>query len=210
MQNVFIHGLGQTPSSWDKTISCLSEQINAQCPDLSSLLKGAESTYENLYQAFAAYCDEFPEPIDLCGISLGAVLALNYAIDNPQKVGSLILIAPQYKMPKALLKFQNFIFKFMTNSKFEYIGFNKQDFIILTNSMANLDFSRDLKKVVCPTLILCGEKDRANMKAAKSLAEIIQNAEFRLVEKSGHEVNVDATKSLAEIISFFYKSAGII
>lgn len=204
MQTIFIHGLGQTPSSWDKTISCLSGQIAAQCPDLSRLLKGVESTYNNLYRAFAAYCNEFPEPINLCGLSLGAVLALNYAIDNPQKVGSMILIAPQYEMPKALLKFQNVIFKFMPNSTFVNIGFDKQDFITLTNSMADLDFSGDLKEFVCPALILCGEKDRANIKAAKRLAEILQNEEFRLVEKSGHEVNVDAPESLAEIINEYY------
>lgn len=201
MQTIFIHGLGQTPSSWDKTISCLSGQINAQSPDLSRLLKGAESTYENLYRAFAACCDEFPEPINLCGLSLGAVLALNYSIDNPQKVGSLILIAPQYEMPKALLKFQNVIFKFMPNSAFGNMGFDKRDFITLTNSMAELDFGGDLKKVESPALILCGEKDGANSKAAKKLAEILQNAEFRVVEKSGHEVNVDAPESLAEIIN---------
>ena len=199
MQTIFIHGLGQAPSNWDKTISCLSEQIIAQCPDLSRLLKGVESTYDNLYRAFAVYCDEFPEPIDLCGLSLGAVLALNYVIDNPRKVGSLILIAPQYEMPKALLKFQNVIFKFMPDSAFENIGFDKQDFITLTNSMADLDFSGDLKRVVCPALILCGEKDRVNRKAAEKL----QNAEFRLVEKSGHEVNVDNPKGLAKVMEDF-------
>ena len=43
----------------------------------------------------------------------GAVLALNYAIDFPQKAGSLVLIAPQYDMPKFLLKVQNVLFKFM-------------------------------------------------------------------------------------------------
>lgn len=204
MQTIFIHGLGQTPSSWDKTISCLQEQINAQCPDLSRLLKGVESTYENLYRAFAAYCDEFPEPINLCGLSLGAVLALNYAIDNPRKVGSLILIALQYEMPKALLKFQNVIFKLMPNSTFGNIGFDKQDFITLTNSMADLDFSGDLKRVDCPVLIICGEKDRANRKTAKRLSEILQNAELRLVERAGHEVNVDAPERLAEIINGYY------
>lgn len=203
MQTIFIHGLGQTPSSWDKTISCLTEQINAQCPDLSSLLKGVESTYGNLYRAFAAYCDEFPEPINLCGLSLGAVLALSYAIDNPRKVGSLILIAPQYEMPKALLKFQNVIFKFMPDSAFGNIGFDKQNFITLTNSMADLDFSGDLKRVVCPALIICGEKDRANKKSAERLAEILQNAEFRLVEKSGHEVNVDNPQGLVKAMEDF-------
>ena len=52
MQTIFIPGPGQTPLSWDKTISCLSKQITAQCPGLSRLLNGAESTYENLYRAF--------------------------------------------------------------------------------------------------------------------------------------------------------------
>lgn len=128
---------------------------------------------------------------------------MNYAIDNPRKVGSLILIAPQYEMPKALLKF-HVIFKFMPNSTFGNIGFDKQDFITLTNSMADLDFSGDLKKVECPALILCGEKDSSNKKSAERLAEILQNAEFRLVEKSGHEINVNAPESLAEIINEYY------
>ena len=107
-------------------------------------------------------------------------------------------------MPKALLKFQNVIFKFMPNSTFKKIGFNKQDFITLTNSMAELNFRDDLSKVVCPALILCGEKDKANRKPAERLAEIFQNAELRLVEKSGHEVNVDAPESLAAIINEYY------
>ena len=37
----------------------------------------------------------------------------NYAIDHPDKVNSLILIAAQYKMPKKLLSIQNTIFRFM-------------------------------------------------------------------------------------------------
>lgn len=74
---IFIHGLGQSPSSWNKTTSYLAEQDNVICPDLSLFLKEGEGTYEDLYQKFAKYLDGFSEPLNLCGLSLGGVMALN-------------------------------------------------------------------------------------------------------------------------------------
>ncbi len=204
MQTIFIHGLGQDPSSWDKTTDCLSEHATCHCPDLSQFLKGIESTYVNLYNGFSRYCDSFSEPFNLCGLSLGAVLALNYAVDNPHRVNSLILIAPQFEMPKALLKFQNVIFKLMPENAFNQMGFGKKDFITLTNSMAALNFSNRLKIVLCPALVVCGEKDKTNRKAAIKLVQMLSDAEFCSVDKSGHEVNIDQPYKLAEIIEDFY------
>ena len=57
-----------------------------------------------------------------------AVLALNYAIDHPDKVKALVLIAAQYKMPRKLLKVQNMLFHLMPNSAFKKMGFKKADF----------------------------------------------------------------------------------
>lgn len=36
--------------------------------------------------------------------------------------------------------------------------------------MKDLDFSGRLEEIRCPTLILCGEKDGANLKSARFLA----------------------------------------
>ena len=52
MQYVFIHGLGQCPSSWDRTSDYLPKEIQADYPDLFSLLENKEITYGNLYDAF--------------------------------------------------------------------------------------------------------------------------------------------------------------
>ena len=106
---IFIHGLGQTPASWHKTVASLSEHITADYVNLSSICKNGEVTYKNMYCAFEKYCEEIAELLNLCGISLGAIFALNYAIDHAEKVRSLVLIAPQYKMPRLLLKLQNII-----------------------------------------------------------------------------------------------------
>ncbi len=137
---------------------------------------------------------------------MGAVLALNYVIDNLSKVKSLILIAAQYEMPQILLKLQNIIFRFIHEKSFESMGIKKKDFIELTNSIMDLNFSESLKNISCPVLVICGEKDSVNKKATKNIAKSIKNAEVKFVKNAGHEVNTDTPKELAEIInSFYYK-----
>lgn len=208
MKHIFIHGLGQTPASWDKTINALGIE-DCVCPDLSALVRDTDKTYQSLYSAFAACCNDFNDDVALYGLSLGAVLALNYAIDNPEKVKSLILIAPQYKMPKGMLRFQNIIFRFMPKSMFKEIGFAKNDYIALCRSMMDLDFSGLLHKIECRTLVLHGEKDGANKRAATEIAAKIKNAALQVVVGSNHEVNVDAPEGLAQIIhTFISKAAG--
>ena len=200
MKYIYLHGLGQTPDSWNRVLGYLNAPTNSICPDLAKLVHGREAKYSDLYAAFSALCDTIEDDLTLCGLSLGGVLALNYAIDHPERVKALVLIAPQYKMPRTLLKLQNILFRFMPKSAFSQTGFQKDDFIRLCHSMAELDFSRSLRKVTCPVLVLCGEHDRANQKACKMLACLLKNAQFQLVPGAGHEVNVDAPERLVKIL----------
>ena len=205
MNCVFVHGLGQDSSSWDKTISLMTKPFHFLCPDLFALIKDMEMNYQSLYRAFSEYCDAIPEPLNLCGLSLGGVLALHYAIDNPSKAQSLTLIGAQYKMPKNLLKLQNVIFRVMPKSLFKNMGLSKNEVIGLTKSMMDLDFNERLKDISCPALILCGDKDGANKKASKGLAEGIPAAELQFVEGAGHELNIDRPQELAAMLSVFWR-----
>lgn len=198
MKYILLHGMGQNASSWDKTVSVLPDTVETVCPELSDFFIEGNCYYSKMYSAFCEYCNNFSEPLNLCGLSLGAVLALNYAVDFPQKVKSLILIAPQYDMPKFLLKVQNILFRFMPESRFEGIGLTKKDFITLTNSMADMNFTNDLKNISCPVLVLCGETDNVNKKAAVKIVEKISGSGFRTIANSGHEVNTDNPEGLAE------------
>lgn len=197
MKYILLHGMGQNASSWDKTTSYLPDTVETVCPELSNFFSEGNCNYNKMYSSFCRYCNSFSEPLNLCGLSLGAVLALNYAIDFPDKVSSLILIAPQYNMPKFLLKVQNMLFKFMPESKFKDIGLKKKDFITLTNSMMDINFTNSLNNVNCPAVIICGEKDNVNKKAAIKLARELPNAKLSTIVNSGHEVNVDNPQGLA-------------
>lgn len=204
MNPIFLHGLGQTPASWDKTVACLGLENRADCLDLQSLVSGGEVTYQNLYAAFSAHCDGLGGALDLCGLSLGGVMALNYAACHPQKMRSLVLVAAQYQMPKKLLRFQNLIFRFSPSSMFQQTGFGKADFLKLCQTMMALDFSDSLSGVTCPVLVLCGEKDSANKKAAIALAERLSHARLQIIPGAGHEVNVEAPEALAKTLQSFY------
>lgn len=200
---VFLHGLGQTPGSWTETIQKLNPAGPSLCPNLAELLQGKDPDYQSLYEAVSALCSQVDGTLDLCGLSLGGVLALQYAIEQPRKVRSLVLIAPQYRMPKTLLKVQNLLFRFMPERAFQSTGFGKKAFIRLCGSMMDLDFTSALSAVGCPVLVLCGERDSANKKAAAKLTELLPDAEMQEIPGAGHEVNLDAPEQLAGVLSRF-------
>ena len=210
MKYIFIHGLGQGPDSWNKTVSCMREQEEIQCLSVFALKNWEEISYRRVYEDFSAYCESVKTEFGLCGLSLGAVIALNYVVEHPGKVKSLVLIGGQCVMPNGLLRLQNMIFRFMPNGIFKKMGIGKRELIQLTKSMMVLDFKEDLQKVDCRTLIVCGEKDRANRRAAEMMAEKIPGARIKILEGCGHEVNVEDPEKLADILEAFYeeKQAG--
>ena len=177
MKYLYLHGLGQKPDSWNRVIKETKVSKSSRSLSLSEMLEGKAATYKELYSAFSSECDKENEEIVLCGLSLGAVLTLNYAIDHPDKVKALVLIAAQYKMPEKLC-----------------------------GTMAELDFSDSLHKVSCPVLIVCGEKDNANKKTAKELCHYLNNSNFHELMKTGHEANIEAPEELAIVLQRFYDS----
>ena len=137
-----------------------------------------------MYNAFSDLCNNQKEKLNLCGLSLGGVLTLDFVKKYPEKVNSIILIGTPYKIPKALFKMQSLIFHIMPKSTFEKMGCSKREFITLVNSMSNLNIAKDLETINCKSLIVCGAKDISN---------------------SSHEVNIDNPEELSNIIYNFWK-----
>lgn len=205
MVNILVHGLGQDETSWNEVKEQLkSNEIKVETPNLFVIVKNNQVNYENMYKAFADYCNSINEKINLCGLSLGGILSIDYAIEHPEKVNSIILIGTPYEIPKKLFKLQNFIFKFMPKKQFENMGISKSDFINLTNSMAKLDIKTKVSDIQCSTLILCGEKDNANIESAKKLNNDIKNSKLEIVKNAGHEVNKENPIELSKLIIKYY------
>lgn len=209
LKKIFIHGSGHRAESWKATLSCMKNSGDILCPDLASILKGKEAVYENLYAAFIEYCGRIDGRIHLCGLSLGGILALNYTLDFPEKVKTLVLIGTPHKVPKIMFRIQNMIFRFLPESVFQNMAFNKRDTFLLGNSMKNLDFSDRVKDITCPALIICGKKDRANMKSARYLRQNMKNTKLKIIQNTGHVVNEENPQDLGRLLDKFYSGTGI-
>lgn len=204
MKKIFIHGSGHKAESWNETISYMENNKDILCPNLSSILNGREANYTNLYSSFTEYCSKINGQINLCGISLGGILALNYALDFPDKVKTLVLIGTPHKIPKVIFSIQNMIFRFIPKSFFENMEFSKKDIFILGNSMKKLDFSDRVQNIKLQTLIICGKKDKANIKSAYYLNKNIKKSKLKIIENTGHIVNEESPKILAKVLDEYY------
>lgn len=206
-KKIFVHGSGQKAASWKKTISYMTDGEDILCPELSSILQGREASYGNLYSSFIEYCSGTDGQIHLCGLSLGGILALNYALDFPEKVKTLVLIGTPHKIPKTMLGIQNIIFRFLPKSVFETMAFDKKNTFILGNSMKDLDFIKRAKAIRCPALVICGRKDRVNMESALFLSRQMKHAELEIMDNTGHVVNEENPRELARILTKYYAAA---
>ena len=187
MENILIHGLGQTNQSWNEVSGYLRKNgIETVCVNLFEITPRDFNDYKAMYHAFSTFCNNQNGKLNLCGLSF-------------------ILIGTPYKIPKVLFKFQNLIFKIMPKSTFEKMGCSKKEFITLVNSMNDLDIVKSLEKINCRSLILCGVKDNVNMKSAELLKKNIKNSQFKVISNSGHEVNRDNPKELADEIFVFWQ-----
>ena len=199
MKTILLHGLGQTAQDW-KEVVCQLSSSNVECPELFSSMEN-EISYPQILGDLERRYSNAKEPLRICGLSLGALLAIDFAIRHGDKVASLVLIGTQYKVPSLLIDFQNLIFRCMPNKAFDSMGLSKSNTIKLAHSMRALDFTAQLSGILCPVNILCGEKDSANLTASKKLNEILPKATLQIVPGAGHEINKDAPEAIAAILN---------
>ncbi|MEE0776711.1 MAG: alpha/beta hydrolase [Bacillota bacterium] len=203
MKNIVCHGLGETPKQWESVLRQIPTKV--ECPELFNFVQEKVFTYQKLYKAFERYCDSESELLNLCGLSLGGVLALNYASCHSEKVRSLVLIGTPYKIPRLAFAFQDVLFHLMPQKTFLSMGLTKSNAIHLMRSMLGLDIPHMASLVMCKTLIICGEKDKTNIQSADSMHHVIKQSQFKMIKGAGHQVNVEKTIELSKLIETFWK-----
>ena len=116
MKTVLLHGLGQTAQDWKEVVQQLSIS-DVDCPELFSSTED-EISYLKILGDLEQRYSEVKEPLRICGLSLGALLAIDFAIRHEEKVASMVLIGAQYKVPSLLIDFQNLILSILVYTFF--------------------------------------------------------------------------------------------
>ncbi|MFI3604642.1 serine aminopeptidase domain-containing protein [Vagococcus fluvialis] len=157
-----------------------------------------------MYLEVSKKLDELTEPFYLCGLSLGGLLTLMYITRkrNDNLKGIIVSGAIYKSIPNWLSIFQSFVFKIMPKSNFQSMGLSKKQVINLMKSV-DINLETDLAKVELPSLIICGEKDRINMKSSKEINKLIKNSNLQIIDNAGHEINKEQPLKFAEVLNNF-------
>ncbi|WP_375580744.1 alpha/beta hydrolase [Marivirga tractuosa] len=96
---LFIHGLASYAPAWKYNISELSKSYRCIAVDLIGYGKSSKGEYKADMSFHAQYLFELMEALNissfhLAGHSMGGQIALKMALDRPEKVKSLMLMAP--------------------------------------------------------------------------------------------------------------------
>ncbi len=206
MKLLLIHGLGQSGIEWKFVRNQLDRfGIQTSVPALYDLVGKKTMTFENLLQSFEHYCALQNDELILCGISLGGILAIEYAKRNPDKVAGLILISMPYKIPKVAFSLQNIVFRMAPVKFFQSMKMGKEQCLSLLDSMKELKISENLETLFMNTLLIYGEKDKINQKGMIEMQARIPYAQLKIIPKAGHEVNKDQPNYLANKILAFIR-----
>jgi len=199
---VLLHGLGTGPEAWQPQIDALSADRTVLAP---SLRFGRNFTIEGEAARLGA---EAPEgQIDVCGLSLGALVALRMAFDRSDRVRRLVLCAGFSRLPLRYRLLQGAIGSAAALvpacARGELAGLDRPAIRAVFRAGRRFDVSTELARLTVPVLVLVGERDRANRSLSTTLAAALPDARLELLPGAGHVANVDAPEAFTAALRSF-------
>ena len=200
MKVIFLHGLGQDERSWKKVQEALTD---VPTEALALFPRGNES-YQEIRQATLHHLQTQNQPFILVGLSLGGLLALDLADQALPHLKGLILSGTQYNLADNFLyRLQILVFKLIPKSVFSKQGADKKQMLQILTELRKVNLTDKVKKIKLPSLLVCGSKDKPNLKAAYKLNKLLKNSQLCIIEKGGHTLNSQAPETFAQIIEKF-------
>jgi 3-oxoadipate enol-lactonase len=216
---VLLHGLGTGPAGWRPQVEAFSASRVVVAPRLYG--RGpldVDDAAERLDRALAEGAH------DVCGLSLGALVALRYALDRPGRVRRLVLCAGLARLSARQRRQVRAVALLMRALPSRLVvrqlvaevdeahrdaardalaGLRSRDLAETMRRAAGWDVRDELPSLATPTLVLCGERDRANLPLSQELAAALPDARFLTVPGAGHVANLDAPAAFNEAVGAF-------
>ncbi len=197
---VLLHGLGTGPSGWRPQLETFPNAVAPRLDDAHETMDGMAA------------------PFDLCGLSLGALIALRYAGEHPDRIRRLVVCAGFLRLPVHLRVLQrgmavavgalpdSRVRKGLVSGlpeehravALEEIDASKAKQVMREGASFRLE-----RLPPMPTLVLCGERDRINVKLSRRLAEALPDARFEIVPAAGHVANLDNPEEFNRLLGEF-------
>lgn len=202
----FLHGLGGSPLSWEEQVGKLPPELPARAPWLRGLRPGDSAEFTLAGAAADVLLNRQLDGVStgaLVGYSLGAMVALQCALDDPESVSHLVLVAGQARPPRSAMHLQRMALRFVPRQRLAAQGVSKDKLMQALRDGGRFEAQGSLGQVRCPTLLVCGARDRANLPASRHLAAAVPDARLEIVAGAGHDVMREATPAFNDLLYGF-------
>ena len=239
---LLLHGLGSSVRDWDAQIAHFSTDFHVIAVDLpghgqSPDLSGPVDITDFSDQVANTLDATDTVPCHVVGISMGAMVALQLALDHPKRVASLVLVnSPADMRPTGItMRIQVLQRKLLVRlfgmrkvgkvlaerlfpdpahadirSTFaaRWAENNPANYRYTLNAILRWHVTERLPDVVVPTLIMVAEHDYTPLAWKQQMLESMPLAELVIVENSHHATPVEHPMRFNELVSSFLARIG--
>jgi pimeloyl-ACP methyl ester carboxylesterase len=222
---LLLHGLGSCGADWLLQIPAFAEHYQVITPDLPG---HGKSPKEPLQIAAIAktIANLIPNKTDVVGLSFGGFVALQLAIDFPDKVKKLVIAGSS---PKVSLNAQKMLVRMLpmpaiakvisklcfSNKKYEQARqiledhiakMDKETFQALFNAVCDFDITKQASKIHCPVLIIAGKEDALLPPPhSEKLHSLIPGSQLVVLENTGHAIPIEGAAAFNDLVLKFLK-----
>jgi 3-oxoadipate enol-lactonase len=212
---ILLHGIGTGPGAWEPQVEALSGGREVLAPDLvPAYRRGLEAAVEEVVRLAAAH-----RAVELCGLSLGGLVALRVAAERFDENDRLVVCAAFDRLPPGIrrrirglaaatrLVPQGFLHRQLVaelpeahraQALAEIAPLRPRELSRLMWEAAGAEV--DPSRIAAQTLALCGERDEANLPLARALAQRVRSSRFEVVPDAGHVANLDNPAAFSALL----------
>ncbi|SDC07930.1 Ndr family protein [Raineyella antarctica] len=171
---VFLHDMSDTPLTWQDQVGALPEGWRPLTPWLRGMKPIDKDDFDLQAAADALSVVPLEYGVDsfaICGMGLGAAVALRCAADSPEMISGLILVNPLVAPPGAVLKMQKAALRMTPRSRLAAQNLDKDHLLAAMDMLGGLDLGDAPEQVTCPTLVVSSQAQPAT---AAPVADLVQ------------------------------------
>jgi len=236
---LFLHGLGTNLTSWNPQIQAMIDAgFRPIVPDLPGFgetpnIEGGWSL-AGVSEELGKFLDHLElKQVDLIGLSMGGVIAQQFAIDQPERIRRMVLTAtfPNLRpdnFSQALYLGKRFVLNYfrgrnrqaaiVANNIFpgedqaelrktleeQILAADPEAYRAATMELTKYQLGNRLKDFNKPVLVIAGELDHtALVKRQFSLNKYIPNCETVMIHGAGHGTNIDKPSEFNSLVIEF-------